>query len=69
MTHTADSIQTWVDNYTFVDNATTSSDIIENIVNDLPGHGYTFGPTEAGGYTLNITGPDINQTFVVKADE
>jgi hypothetical protein len=68
MTHTVESIQTWIDGYTFVDNKTASSDILENIVHSLPGHGYVFGPTEAGGYTLQISGDIINKTFVVKPD-
>lgn len=68
MAHTADSIQTWIDSYTFVDNSTTSKDIMQHIVRDLENHGYRFGPTENGGYTLNITGPVVNQNFVVKAD-
>lgn len=68
MAHTSESIQTWIDNYMFVDNATASQDIIQNIIRELEGHGYVFGPTEAGGYTLSVTGPDVNQTFVVKAD-
>lgn len=68
MAHTVDSIQTWIDNYTFIDNATASNDILEEIVRDLAGHGYVFGPTEEGGYYLTISGPDVNQTFIVKAD-
>ena len=69
MAHTAASIQTWIDNYTFVDNATASSDILSGIVKDLSEHGYTFGPTENSGYTLSITGPVVTQDFIVKADK
>jgi hypothetical protein len=70
MTHTVESIQSWIDSYTFVDNPTASKDILENIVRSLPGHGYLFGPTESGGYTLKINGDVIvNKTFVLQADK
>ena len=69
MAHTADSIQSWIDSYTFVDNATASQDIIQNIIRELEGHGYVFGPTSENGYTLTISGDLVNETFVVKADE
>ena len=68
MAHTVDSIQTWIDSYIFVDNATASNDIIREIVRDTEGHGFVFGPTNANGYTLTVSGPSVNQTFVVKAD-
>ncbi len=68
MAHTADSIQDWISSYTFVDNLTASKDIMQHIVRDLENHGYKFGPTENGGYILNITGPVVNQNFVVKSD-
>jgi hypothetical protein len=66
--HTAQTIKQWADTYTFVNNATASKDILSEIVRNLPDHSYTFGPTEAGGYQLQISGPAINQTFVVKQD-
>lgn len=68
MAHTADSIQAWIDGYTFIDNAKASKDILQQIIKNLDGHSYTFGPTEAGGYTLKVSGPIVDQTFIIKAD-
>jgi len=68
MANTADDIQSWIDSYTFVDNATASQDILKTVVGDLPDHQFTYGPTEGGGYTLEISGDVVTQTFVVKSD-
>jgi hypothetical protein len=68
-TSKVESIQAWIDSYEFVDNATASQDILKNVVGDLPDHQFTYGPTEGGGYTLEISGDTVTQTFVVKADE
>ncbi len=64
--HTAETIQEWIDGYTFVDNQTTSQDILKQVLGDLPGHGFTYGPTESGGYELTINGDSINDTFTVR---
>jgi hypothetical protein len=61
-------IQNWIDNYIFVDNGTTSRDILSNIVPNFSNHGFRYGPTTAGGYTLSINGPAVTQDFVIKAD-
>lgn len=66
MAHSASSIQTWIDSYAFVDNATASQDILREIVSELPDHSYAYGPTVGGGYTLEITGDIVTQTFTVK---
>ncbi len=59
-------IQSWIDNYTFVDNGTASRDILTNIVRELQEHSFQYGPTESGGYYLNIAGPTITHDFTVK---
>lgn len=64
----ATDIQAWIDSYEFVDNGTTSKDILFNVVPNFSGHGFTYGPTNANGYTLSISGPVITQDFVVKSD-
>ena len=66
---TAESIQTWATNYNFVDNGTASRDIMSEIVSKLENHSYKFGPTINNGYVLEITGPTVNQNFVVKEDQ
>jgi hypothetical protein len=66
--NSATDIQNWIDNYTFVDNGTTSRDILSNIVPNFSNHGFRYGPTDAGGYTLSINGPVVTQDFVIKAD-
>jgi hypothetical protein len=66
--NTATDIQNWIDNYTFVDNGTTSRDVLSNIVPHFSNHGFRYGPTNAGGYTLSINGPVVTQDFVIKAD-
>ncbi len=67
--HTIETIQEWIDGYTFVNNAQTSLDILQQVLGNLPDHGFTYGPTEAGGYELAITGTDINNTFIIKSAE
>ena len=62
----ATEIQTWIDSYTFVDNGTASRDILANIVRELQEHSFQYGPTEAGGYYLIITGSLVSQEFTVK---
>ena len=64
--NTAADIQNWIDNYTFVDNGTASRDILANIVRELSGHSFTYGPVEPDGYVLSITGPLITQEFALK---
>jgi len=66
--NSATGIQNWIDNYNFVDNGTTSRDILSNIVPNFSNHGFRYGPTDAGGYTLSINGPVVTQDFVIKAD-
>jgi hypothetical protein len=66
--NTATDIQNWIDNYNFVDNGTTSRDVLSNIVSNFSNHGFRYGPTNAGGYTLSINGPIVTQDFVIKAD-
>lgn len=66
--NSATDIQNWIDNYNFVDNGTTSRDILSNIVPNFSNHGFRYGPTNAGGYTLSINGPAVTQDFVIKAD-
>lgn len=66
--NSAVDIQNWIDGYTFVDNGTTSRDILSNIVPNFSDHGFRYGPTLNGGYTLSITGPVVTQDFVIKAD-
>lgn len=66
--NSATDIQNWIDNYNFVDNGTTSRDILSNIVPNFSNHGFRYGPTNAGGYTLSINGPTVTQDFVIKAD-
>lgn len=66
MTHTVESIQTWIDNYTFTTNAKASKDIMEHIVRELPDHSYKFGPGDPGNYVLEINGADISETFIIK---
>lgn len=66
--NSATDIQNWIDNYNFVDNGTTSRDILSNIVPNFSNHGFRYGPTGAGGYTLSINGPTVTQDFVIKAD-
>lgn len=66
--NSATDIQNWIDNYNFVDNGTTSRDILSNIVPNFSNHGFRYGPTDAGGYTLSINGPTMTQDFVIKAD-
>ena len=61
-------VQSWINSYKFIDNGTTSRDILANIVPSLNGHGFRYGPTNAGGYVLSISGPDLTQDFVVKSD-
>jgi|TARA_B110000503_G_C7169107_1_gene423409 hypothetical protein len=68
MANSPTTIQNWIDNYTFNSNSQTSNDILVNIVREITDHGFTYGPTVNGGYSLTITGSAINQTFVVKAD-
>lgn len=68
MAITQEQIETWVSGHVWQSNGDTSNEILKQIVSNLPGHSYTYGPTEQGGYTLEISGPTINQTFVVKAD-
>jgi hypothetical protein len=65
---TNEQLQNWVDNYNFTTNSQASKEIIQVIVKSLPGHGFKFGPTDNNGYTLTISGPDINKTFVLKDD-
>jgi len=65
--HTAETIQEWIDGYTFVDNQTTSQDILKQVLGNLPDHGFRYGPTESGGYELAINGDSINDTFTVKS--
>lgn len=69
MTHTVESIHDWIDNYNFTTSTIASKDIMQQIVRELPNHGYAFGPTENSGYYLNITGPTVNHNFIVKADD
>lgn len=64
--NSAADIQSWIDSYIFVDNGTASRDILANIVSKLSGHSFQYGPTELGGYYLNITGPLITQKFALK---
>lgn len=65
--HTVETIQEWIDGYTFVDNQQASQDILKQVLGNLPGHGFTYGPTASGGYELVVTGDDINDTFTVKS--
>lgn len=64
--NTAADVQAWIDNYTFVDNGTASRDILANIVRELQGHSFTYGPVEPDGYALSITGSLITQEFKLK---
>jgi hypothetical protein len=64
--NTAADIQSWIDNYRFVDNGTASKDILFQIVGKFPNHSFQYGPTESGGYYLNIAGPTITHDFTVK---
>jgi hypothetical protein len=66
--NSAVDIQSWIDNYTFVDNGTTSRDILSAIVPNFSNHGFRYGPTLNGGYTLSINGPVVTQDFVIKED-
>ncbi len=66
--NSAADIQSWIDSYTFVDNGTTSRDILSHIVPKFSNHGFKYGPTPNGGYTLSITGLIVTQDFVIKAD-
>jgi hypothetical protein len=66
--NSAADIQSWIDNYTFVDNGTTSRDILSAIVPNFSNHGFRYGPTLNGGYTLSINGPVVTQDFVIKED-
>jgi hypothetical protein len=68
MALTTDQIETWVTGHVWQSNGETSSEILKSIVSKLPEHSFTYGPTDNNGYTLEISGPTINQTFVVKAD-
>lgn len=68
MAHTRDSIQAWIDNYTFVDNPTASSDILHMVLAELPDHRYTYGPFGNTGYKLKVSGPVVNETFIVRDD-
>lgn len=62
----ATDIQNWIDNYTFVDNGTTSRDILSQVVPNFNNHGFQYGPTPAGGYFLRISGPVLTQEFVIR---
>jgi hypothetical protein len=64
----ATEIQAWINSYTFVDNGTTSRDILSIIVPNFSNHGFRYGPTLNGGYTLSINGPVVTQDFVIKED-
>jgi hypothetical protein len=66
--NSAADIQSWIDNYTFVDNGTTSRDILSAIVPNFSNHGFRYGPTPNGGYTLSINGSVVTQDFVIKED-
>jgi hypothetical protein len=66
--NSAADIQSWIDNYTFVDNGTTSRDILSVIVPKFSNHGFRYGPTLNGGYTLSINGSVVTQDFVIKED-
>ena len=68
MAHTSSSIQSWIDSYTFIDNATASRDILRQILGELPEHKYTYGPFGTTGYKLKISGPVVNETFIVRDD-
>lgn len=59
-------IQNWVDSYAYVNNKTTSKDILLNIVSKLDNHKYTYGPVDENNYQLNISGPVINKNFIIK---
>ena len=63
--HTTEIIQAWTDGYTFVDNQQASSDILKQILGNLPDHGFSYGPDASGNYVMTITGDSVNSTFTV----
>lgn len=62
-------IQNWVDSYVFIDNKTTSKDILLNIVSKIENHKYTYGPADENNYQISISGPVINKNFIIKAGD
>lgn len=68
MAHTIESIENWINNYTFVSNSVTSKDIMKDIIRELPEHSYKFGPGESENYILEISGPVVNETFIIKTN-
>lgn len=67
--HTTETIQAWANNYRVVTHKTASQDILRHIVMNLDNHSFSYGPTDKGGYTLTVSGPYVNNVYVLKADE
>ena len=66
--HTVESIQEWIDGYTFTTNGQASSDILKKVLSNIGnGHRVEYGPQDDGSYTLTLDGPKISHTFVLKA--
>jgi hypothetical protein len=62
-------IQTWIDSYKFIDNKTTSKDVLLNVVSKLENHQYMYGPIDENNYQISISGPVINKNFIIKTGD